>query len=142
MHRDAHIEGLKATPGGVAMAKAGAHGLQNFMVRSDGGTDDCQRAASSRTWRIWAPPGTSPAPVCPASSVSTTTLRVKKGAWAPLRFSNMLSLPATGITRMLVIRGEEANSLLLCTTESISDLSGPVGSQRESMHEPVRYSAQ
>src|SRR5258708_29845169 len=82
-------------------------------------------AASSRTWRIWAPPGTSPAPVCPSSSVSNTTLRVKNGAWAPLRFSNMLSLPATGITRMLVIRGDDASSLLVCTTESISDLYHP-----------------
>ena len=43
------------------------------------------------------------------------TLRVKKGAWAPLRFSNMLSLPATGMTLMLVTRGEE---WLLCGKNS------------------------
>src|SRR5271156_6516360 len=76
--------------------------------------------ASSRTWRILAPPGTSPAPVWPASSVSTTTFRVKYGACAPLRFSSMLSWPATGITRMLVTRGEDelasVNTLDLCTT--------------------------
>jgi hypothetical protein len=34
-------------------------------------------------------------------------LRVKKGEWAPLRFSNILSLPTTGITLMLVTRGED-----------------------------------
>jgi hypothetical protein len=45
--------------------------------------------------------------VWPVSSVSTTTLRVKKGEWAPLRFSNILSLPATGNTLMLVTRGED-----------------------------------
>src|ERR1700749_2595316 len=73
--------------------------------------------ACSNTWEMDAPPGTSPAPVCPASSVRITTLRVKKGAWAPLKFSNMLSLPATGITLMLVTLGEEAFLLGCCTTE-------------------------
>jgi hypothetical protein len=34
-----------------------------------------------------------------------TRLRVKKGACAPLRFSNMLSRPATGTTRMAVTMG-------------------------------------
>jgi hypothetical protein len=32
-------------------------------------------------------------------------LRVKYGAWAPLRFSNMLSRPATGINYMVTING-------------------------------------
>jgi hypothetical protein len=33
---------------------------------------------------------------------------VKKGPWAPLKFSSMLSRPATGITRNSVISGVEA----------------------------------
>jgi len=32
---------------------------------------------------------------------------VKKGPWAPLRLSNMLSRPATGMTRMVVMAGVE-----------------------------------
>src|SRR5512147_713696 len=56
--------------------------------------------ASSRVWRIFSPPGTSPTPVRPALSVMTTRLRVKNGPWAPLRLSSMLSRPATGITRI------------------------------------------
>src|SRR3954451_2958461 len=56
--------------------------------------------ASSRVRRIGSPPGTSPTPVLPSESVRTTKFRVKKGPCAPLRFSNMLSWPATGITDM------------------------------------------
>ncbi len=52
-----------------------------------------------------APPGTSPIPVFPAESFITTTLRMKNGAWAPARFSSMLSRPATGITRISVTDG-------------------------------------
>jgi hypothetical protein len=44
------------------------------------------------------PPGTSPTPTLPALSVTTATLRVKNGPCAPLRFSSMLSCPATGTT--------------------------------------------
>jgi hypothetical protein len=55
------------------------------------------------------------------------TFLVKNGAWAPLRFSNMLSRPATGITRMLVTRGEEADSILLGTTRSIAEQRALVG---------------
>ena len=44
-------------------------------------------------------------PVRPALSVSSSRLRVKKGPWAPLRLSSMLSRPATGITRNAVIEG-------------------------------------
>ena len=44
-------------------------------------------------------------PCVPQLSVSNTTLRVKKGACAPLRFSSMLSCPATGITRMAATSG-------------------------------------
>src|SRR5471030_2651993 len=51
------------------------------------------------------PPGTSPTPVCPALSRRITMLRVKNGPCAPLRFSNMLSRPATGITRSSVTVG-------------------------------------
>jgi hypothetical protein len=51
------------------------------------------------------PPGTSPRPVLPALSRSTTMLRVKYGPWAPLRLSSMLSWPATGTTRRSVTTG-------------------------------------
>src|SRR4051812_7185540 len=51
------------------------------------------------------PPGTSPTPVWPAASRRITTLRVKNGACAPLRFRSMLSRPATGMTSMSVIAG-------------------------------------
>ena len=34
-----------------------------------------------------------------------TRLRVKKGAWAPLRLRSMESCPATGMTRMVVMIG-------------------------------------
>src|SRR6516165_5970422 len=51
------------------------------------------------------PPGTSPAPVWPALSCKRTTLRVKKGAWAPLKLSSMLSRPATGTTRICATLG-------------------------------------
>src|SRR3712207_4299965 len=54
------------------------------------------------------PPGTSPTPVRPALSFSTTRLRVKKGPWAPHRFSSMLSWPATGMTCMSTTVGVSA----------------------------------
>src|SRR5205085_863943 len=63
--------------------------------------------ASSSVWRIFSPPGTSPTPVRPLLSVRTSRLRVKNGPCAPLRFSSMLSRPATGITRSAVMRGVE-----------------------------------
>src|SRR3954447_13656385 len=56
--------------------------------------------ASNSVWRMRSPPGTSPTPVWPLLSVRRTTLRVKNGACAPLRFSSMLSCPATGTTRI------------------------------------------
>ncbi len=46
-------------------------------------------------------------PVWPALSRAMTRLRVKKGACAPDRFSNMPSRPATGTTCRLAMRGEE-----------------------------------
>src|SRR5438105_2760559 len=61
--------------------------------------------ASSSVCRILSPPGTSPTPVFPASSFRMTMLRVKKGPCAPLRFINMLSWPATGITCSSVTTG-------------------------------------
>ena len=36
-------------------------------------------------------------------------LRVKQGAWAPLRVISMLSYPATGMTCMEVMTGEETD---------------------------------
>ena len=51
------------------------------------------------------PPGTSPRPVAPVESVRMTRLRVKNGPCAPLRFSSMLSRPATGTTLMAVTVG-------------------------------------
>ena len=63
--------------------------------------------ASSSVWRIFSPPGTSPTPVWPALSVRISRLRVKNGPCAPLRFSSMLSRPATGITRSSVMTGVE-----------------------------------
>src|SRR3990167_3984207 len=62
-------------------------------------------AASSSVWRIFSPPGTSPTPVLPLLSVRMTMLRVKNGAWAPLRFISMPSWPATGMTRKAVTVG-------------------------------------
>jgi hypothetical protein len=59
----------------------------------------------SKTVRIASPPGTSPTPVWPALSSSSTRLRMKYGPWAPLRLSSMLSSPATGTTRIAVTRG-------------------------------------
>lgn len=52
--------------------------------------------ASSIVAVIFSPPGTSPTPTAPVESVSTTTLRVKYGPWAPDRLSSMQSRPATG----------------------------------------------
>src|SRR5215813_13097820 len=60
---------------------------------------------SSRVWRIFSPPGTSPTPVRPALSLISTTLRVKNGPCAPLRLSSMLSWPATGTTVSSVTTG-------------------------------------
>jgi hypothetical protein len=67
-------------------------------------------AASSSVWRIFSPPGTSPTPVRPALSVSTSRLRVKNGPCAPLRLSSMLSRPATGMARSAVMMGVVAIS--------------------------------
>src|SRR5579872_6303929 len=53
------------------------------------------------------PPGTSPTPMCPALSRRMTMLRVKNGACAPERLSNMPSCPATGTTSISVTLGEE-----------------------------------
>jgi hypothetical protein len=61
--------------------------------------------ASSSVLRIASPPGTSPMPVLPALSRSSTTLRVKNGPCAPERFISMLSRPATGTTRSSVTTG-------------------------------------
>ena len=61
--------------------------------------------ASSSVWRILSPPGTSPTPVWPVSSVRISRLRVKNGPWAPLRLSNMPSCPAMGMTCMRMTRG-------------------------------------
>src|SRR5471030_824272 len=61
--------------------------------------------ASAMALRMGSPPGTSPRPMLPELSVSSTTLRVNQGAWAPLRLSNMLSCPATGMTCTLVMTG-------------------------------------
>jgi hypothetical protein len=61
--------------------------------------------ASSIVLRMLSPPGTSPTPVLPALSCRMTTLRVKNGPCAPLRFSSMLSRPATGTTRSSVTVG-------------------------------------
>src|ERR1700743_1772885 len=68
---------------------------------------------SSRVWRIFSPPGTSPTPVLPALSVRMTRLRVKNGPCAPDRFSSMLSCPATGMTFMSVTRGAPPIVLLM-----------------------------
>ncbi len=54
---------------------------------------------------IFSPPGTSPRPVRPSESSSTTTLRVKYGAWAPERFRSIESRPATGYTEKRVTTG-------------------------------------
>src|SRR5471030_400648 len=61
--------------------------------------------ASAMALRMGSPPGTSPRPMLPELSVSSTTLRVNQGAWAPLRLSNMLSCPATGMICTLVMTG-------------------------------------
>ena len=44
-------------------------------------------------------------PVLPLESVKIRMLRVKNGPCAPLRFNNMLSRPATGMTRNWVMVG-------------------------------------
>jgi hypothetical protein len=51
------------------------------------------------------PPGTSPTPMRPALSFRITRLRVKNGPCAPLRFSSMLSWPATGMACRSTMRG-------------------------------------
>ncbi|MNO04462.1 hypothetical protein D3C81_2255000 [compost metagenome] len=62
------------------------------------------------------PPGTSPTPVWPALSLRITMLRVKNGPWAPLRFSNMPSWPATGTICMLVMIGALlVSGVFICT---------------------------
>src|SRR5512139_3879471 len=58
------------------------------------------------------PPGTSPTPVRPALSVTTTRFRVKNGPCAPLRLSSMLSRPATGITRIPATLGVPRTALI------------------------------
>src|SRR5688572_21747230 len=55
--------------------------------------------------RIASPPGTSPRPTRPSESVTIAMLRVKKGPCAPLRFSSMLSCPATGTTSTVATVG-------------------------------------
>lgn len=63
------------------------------------------RLLSSSAWRMPSPPGTSPTPVRPALSWISSTLRVKNGPCAPLRFISMPSRPATGMTSMSVMVG-------------------------------------
>jgi hypothetical protein len=74
----AQVEGLQPAPAAVAVGKGLLHALQHLLVRADGLAHH-QRAASCSVWRIFSPPGTSPTPVRPALSVSTSRLRVKKG---------------------------------------------------------------
>src|SRR5580704_10556852 len=62
---------------------------------------------SSNVCRIRSPPGTSPTPVWPALSRRITTFRVKNGACAPERLSNMSSWPATGTTSISVTFGDD-----------------------------------
>jgi hypothetical protein len=92
----AQVEGLQAAAAAVAVGERLLHALQHVAGRRRWAGPPPARAASSSVWRIFSPPGTSPTPVRPALSVSTTRLRVKNGPWAPLRLSSMLSRPATG----------------------------------------------
>jgi quercetin dioxygenase-like cupin family protein len=70
--------------------------------------------------RIFSPPGTSPTPVRPALSDSSSRLRVKNGPCAPLRLSSMLSRPATGMTRSAVMRGASLFELPVPKPEPVS----------------------
>ena len=82
--------------------------------------------ASSSVLRIFSPPGISPTPVCPELSLITTILRVKNGAWAPLRFISMLSCPATGMICMEVTTGVE-NVLIVRSFFSDVQIQGAYG---------------
>src|SRR4051812_36978950 len=76
------------------------------------------------------PPGTSPTPLWPAVSRRMTRLRVKNGACAPLRFSSMLSRPATGMTSMSVMSGAP---FLLAASFGAMNLPQPRGLQRRTV---------
>ena len=97
--RRAQVEGLRAAAAGVAVGEVALHAVERgCAARRSAGRRGLPRRRRSRR-RIAAPPGTSPMPVRPAESVTSTRLRVKNGPCAPLRLSSMLSWPATGITR-------------------------------------------
>ena len=55
-------------------------------------------------------------PVWPALSSRIIRFRVKNGAWAPLRVMSMLSLPATGITCILVTVGVPLSIILISSS--------------------------
>ena len=59
-------------------------------------------------------------PVRPALSVNIKILRVKNGPWAPERLSNMLSCPATGITRNWVMVGVDVVISLIFPRPALS----------------------
>ena len=101
----AQVEGLQAASFGVAVGESVPDRVEDAVVGGDVLADRRAGGTLRGRWRIFSPPGTSPTPVWPALSVRMTRLRVKNGAWAPLRLSSMESWPATGMTRMAVTMG-------------------------------------
>ncbi|WP_255542637.1 hypothetical protein [Azospirillum sp. INR13] len=106
MDGDSQVEGLQAAAAGIAVGEGLAAAFR-MLLKAPTGWPTTRARASSRVWRIFSPPGTSPTPVWPALSFRMTTLRVKKGAWAPDRFSSIESWPATGTTSISVTLGED-----------------------------------
>jgi hypothetical protein len=95
----AQVEGLQAAAAGIAVGEALAHRAQHVLHVAD----RPRRPPASRgflsVWRIFSPPGTSPTPVRPASSVAMTQVAGEERAVGAARFISIESRPATGITR-------------------------------------------
>ena len=77
MDRHALIKGLLAAPRGIPIAEALADRIAESRCMQPISLPTTSGDVSSSTLRIFSPPGTSPTPLFPASSVSRTRLRVK-----------------------------------------------------------------
>ncbi len=102
----AQVKGLQAPATGIPVSKLLLHALQHPLVGANRLAHHQLAGVFQRLANLFAA-GHLAHPGVPALSLSTTRLRVKNGAWAPLRFISMLSRPATGMARSSVTTGVE-----------------------------------
>ena len=100
------VKGLQAAAAGVTVGELVAHRAEHVFILAQRFAHHQRNGILQSLANFFAPRNFTDA-VWPALSLIITILRVKYGAWAPLRFISILSWPATGITCMVVTTGVE-----------------------------------